>query len=63
MGVQGLLGFTRMLEAVRAGDWKQAFTQMLNSRWARQVKRRAPELAAQMESGVWQSDPWRDTEE
>lgn len=54
MGVSGVLGFRRMLEAVQNQDWESARGEMLNSRWARQVGRRAPELAMQMLTGEWQ---------
>ena len=53
LGVRGLLRFVRMLEAVGREDWDAARAAMLNSRWARQVGRRAVELAAQMQRGTW----------
>lgn len=51
MGVAGLLGFKNMLRAVQSGDYGLARQEMLNSRWASQVGRRAPELAKQMQLG------------
>ena len=54
LGVRGLLRFVRMLEAVQREDWERARAEMLNSRWASQVGRRAPELAMQMLTGEWQ---------
>lgn len=54
MGASGLLTFQKMLSAVRSGNYDVARQEMLNSRWAAQVKRRAPELAKQMQTGVWQ---------
>lgn len=63
IGVRGLLRFVRMLEAVQREDWERARAEMLNSRWARQVGRRAPELAAQMLTGEWQNDLKRDVQE
>lgn len=50
---RGLLGFRRLLAAVRSGDYSLAAGEMLNSRWAGQVGQRAVELAVQMESGRW----------
>ncbi|WMN61489.1 glycoside hydrolase family protein [Pseudoalteromonas xiamenensis] len=55
LGINGLLGFKKMLNAVESGDFQQAALEMLNSRWAYQVPARAQELAKQMLSGEWQS--------
>lgn len=63
LGVRGLLSFVRMLEAVGREDWDAARAAMLNSRWASQVGRRAPELAAQMLTGEWQEDLKREIQE
>ena len=57
LGVQGLLRFTRTLEAVKRGDFETAAREMLDSKWRRDVKGRALELAEQMRSGCWQSVP------
>ena len=51
LGVDGLLGFYNTLSSVRAGDYDKAGDNMLASKWARQVKGRAIELAAQMKTG------------
>lgn len=53
LGVHGLCGFRRMLAAVRGGRYDDAAAEMLDSVWARQVKRRARELAQQMRTGEW----------
>lgn len=45
LGVAGLMGFKRMLAAVEVGDYQLAAAEMLDSKWARQVGRRATELA------------------
>lgn len=50
---RGLMGFKRMLAALREGDFASAAHEMLGSRWACQVGPRARELAAQMQSGNW----------
>ena len=41
LGLKRLLGFKRFLKALQAGIWVEAAREMLDSRWARQVKRRA----------------------
>ena len=51
LGVEGLLGFSNMLEAMEDGDYETASKEMLNSKWATQVGKRAVELAADMEHG------------
>lgn len=51
LGVPGLLTFGAVLAAVRAGAWAEAADAMLRSRWARQVGRRAQELAVMMHTG------------
>ena len=53
LGFAGLLGFRKFLDAVRAGQWEQAATEMLDSDWARQVGARADRLARQMVHDVW----------
>ena len=53
LGLAGLLGFKRMLAAARAQRFEKAAAEMLDSRWAAQVGRRAHELAAQMRNGRW----------
>ncbi len=57
LGVQGLLRFTRTLEAVKRGDFETASREMLDSKWRRDVKGRALELAEQMRTGCWQTVP------
>lgn len=53
MGIGKLAGFTKMLAAVAHGQYGLASDEMLDSRWASQVKHRADELAAQMRLGTW----------
>ncbi len=52
LGVGGLMGFPHMLASAEAGDYSRAADEMLNSKWARQVRNRANRLAGQMESGI-----------
>lgn len=51
MGINGLLTFRKMLTAVDHNDFEGAAKEMLNSKWARQVKGRADELARVMMTG------------
>lgn len=50
LGINGLLKFKKMLDAVYRADYKRASIEMLDSKWAKQVGSRAIELAKQMES-------------
>lgn len=45
MGIKGLLKFKKTLYFIKAGQYKEASVEMLNSRWARQVGNRAIELS------------------
>ena len=54
LGVTGLLRFKKTLEYYRNGDYESASREMLDSKWARQVKGRAIELSKQMLTGEWQ---------
>ena len=53
LGVSGLLGFRKTLALVKAGDYAKASVEMLDSKWARQVKGRATRLSEQMRTGKW----------
>lgn len=53
MGVQRLGSFHRMWDAVEKRDWDKAADEMLDSLWARQVKRRAVELSEMMRTGSY----------
>lgn len=53
LGVAGLLAFKETLRHFQNDSWEQAATAMLDSRWAKQVGRRADELAAMTRSGEW----------
>jgi len=51
LGIKGLLGFKNTLAFVKAGDWERAANNMLVSKWAKQVGRRAIELSEMMRKG------------
>lgn len=53
MGLAGLKGFKKMLTAVEQGDYQTAAKEMLASKWAVQVGRRAAELSKMMQKGEW----------
>jgi lysozyme len=48
LGVDGLLGFKKMIKALENKKYNQAAREMLDSKWAKQVGNRATELAAIM---------------
>ena len=54
MGQTNFNKFLKMKQALDVGDYPEAAKQMLDSRWAKQVKGRAVELSKQMETGRWQ---------
>lgn len=49
LGLPRLRTFRKTLEAIQAGDWALAATEMLDSKWARQVGSRAHVLANMMQ--------------
>jgi lysozyme len=51
LGINRLIKFRRMLAALEASDWNQAAVEMMDSRWARQVGKRAERLKLMMETG------------
>ena len=53
MGLNGVLGFRNTLAAIQKGEYDLAAKQMLESKWAKQVKGRAVELAMMMETGEY----------
>ena len=54
MGVEGLLGFTKMLLHVKHGRWQEAHDAALDSKWAEQTPKRAQRVARQILTGEWQ---------
>jgi lysozyme len=51
LGIDRFKGFKRMIQAVSDGRFEDAATEMLNSKWAAQVGKRAVDLAEIMRSG------------
>jgi lysozyme len=51
LGLSRFLGFKRTIDAIRLHDFERAAIEMLDSRWAIQVGRRAVELADMMVEG------------
>ena len=52
LGVSGLLNFKNMLLAVKEERWIDASTEMLDSKWAKQVGNRAIELSGIMANAL-----------
>ncbi len=54
MGVGGVKGFKKMIEAIKQQNWTQAAWELSNSQWALQVqKQRRVELCDALEKGEW----------
>lgn len=53
MGIQGMLGFKKMIAAIQKQDWETAAKEMLDSDYGRELKTRATELSKQLETGKW----------
>lgn len=51
LGITRLMGFQGMIAALGSGDFDLAAQEMLDSKWARQVGKRAQRLAAGMKEG------------
>lgn len=58
MGLVGLLGFKRTLATIQAGEYQAAAMMMLDSRWAKQVGRRAERLSRMMATGMEPRELW-----
>lgn len=52
LGTQGLLKFKKMLAAIDRGDYEIASIEMLSSKWATQVGKRAQRLALMIRLGI-----------
>lgn len=51
VGIRGLLDFKNMLAAIEEGNYELAAEEMMDSKWASQVKGRASQLAYMMRTG------------
>lgn len=54
LGIPRLSQFVNMLSALKEKRWADAKKHALDSKWAKQVKDRAPRIAKQIETGEWQ---------
>lgn len=52
IGIKRLSQFKKMWAAIEIGDFEEASGQMLDSKWSKQVGKRADELAEIMKKGV-----------
>jgi len=55
VGLTGARGFKKMLSAIQRRQYAEAAKELLDSKYAKQVKGRALRLAKQLETGIWQS--------
>jgi lysozyme len=53
IGLPTLMKFQNMWAAIDEEDWEEASAQMMDSRWAKQVGRRAERLSQAMCTGEW----------
>lgn len=51
LGATRLMGFKKFLAALQVGDWAKAESEMLDSKWARQVGSRSTRLALLIRTG------------
>lgn len=56
MGVGKVLGFKNMIAALERADWKAAEAHLLDSKYARDVGRRAVELGVMLRTNRWPAD-------
>jgi lysozyme len=52
IGIGSLMGFTKMMNAVRAEDWKTAHDELLNSKLFSDIPERTTEIANRLLTGV-----------
>lgn len=52
LGMSRFLGFKKMIFAIKSGDWNEAASQALDSKWARQVGERSERIANMLRQGV-----------
>ena len=56
IGMPRFKQFKKMIAALEKGDWSEAANQMMDSKWAKQVGKRAERLRDMMETGEDSSD-------
>ena len=56
LGINGLIGFRKTLAAVETRQYTRAAVEMVDSKWAAQVKGRANRLSNMMAYGKWPTD-------
>ena len=54
LGINGLLKFKKMLEAIRVKDYSEASRQCLDSNYHRQTPKRCERIAKLLRTGVWE---------
>lgn len=54
LGLSGVRGFPKFLEACIAHDWGHAAAEMKDSKWFKQTPTRVERLAKQLVEGLWQ---------
>jgi lysozyme len=54
LGLPRFMQFKKTIAFLESEDWENAATEMLNSKWAKQVGKRALELAAMIVTGKYQ---------
>ena len=52
IGIEKVLQFRKLLDALQNKDYQQAAKEMLDSEWAKEVGNRAHDMAYSMESGI-----------
>jgi len=57
LGLPRLLGFKKMIKALKDKDYVKAAEEMLSSKWATQVKKRAFRLAEMMRTAEYPYEP------
>lgn len=56
LGINGLAGFKKTISAIAEGRYSSAAVEMMDSKWAMQVKGRAVRLSNMMAYGEWPKD-------
>ena len=56
LGLRRLMGFRKMLDALEIGDYRGAAKECLNSKYAKDVGKRAERIAKTFETGVFEYD-------